>query len=919
MRSATDKGAAGALQDGGGPRDGGASAPSVRRGIRFHLGLASAFLVVTVLAIALYSVYLSQQVQSAAAEREALIGTAIRAARDAFDIGGQLQPQLVALTRVTGRSPAQGEASEIADAIRSIDARLELVESSLRAFHGLTSTASVSNGSGPAIAQLHQVRQALAKVRIGHRDLARAVSASVETHHALDARLDLVRERYGEHFQSISRIEVTMRALVSRALAVDLVKAAEEQRLQARLDGLLERELSWVATTHDLLTDSRELMGLVSRLVAEEGPADLARLQSEIDIYVKRLQVFRRLPDLPGLRQLELATAAYGEAASRLPSLMELKTRLLTDEGEVERAFTQATERVKELGVGVYDLTQHLAEQGGEALKETQAVMIQTQRLLQAGAVIAGFLVLGLIAYYLSVRVIKPLERLTDAMQRSSRRLFDGTSGGLRSDDLPAIASRTDEVGVMSRALQALHAALTEREQALLEHQARLRYLAHHDALTDLPNRALLSERIEAEMVRAMQGETSLLAVALLDLDGFKKVNDRFGHAVGDALLIAVTRRLRGALKEGGLLARLGGDEIVLLVPGLRRKEDAEVALNRAMSCFAEPFRLERGQELRVGASIGYTLYPEDPGPGDVLIRHADQAMYSAKRGGKSQLVRYDIARDRHESRYRLRLRRIEQALERGELALHYQPMLDLRSGCVVGAEALLRWQTPSTGMAGPDDMLATVRGTELAGRLDHWVLSTAIEHARRWVEQGHRMFVSVNVSAEQLMSKGLAQEVERLLISSDRRADPLLQLEIVETQALDNLDLVVPLLEACRLAGATLALDDFGTGYSSLTYARRLPVDTIKIDRSFVQGMLVSPEDRSIVEAVTALARALGCEILAEGVESEDQARVLRELGCFQVQGFGVAPPMPLERLLQWLKHPGLERKWPGVPLSAV
>jgi predicted signal transduction protein with EAL and GGDEF domain len=382
---------------------------------------------------------------------------------------------------------------------------------------------------------------------------------------------------------------------------------------------------------------------------------------------------------------------------------------------------------------------------------------------------------------------------------------------------------------------------------------------------------------------------------------------------------VAVARRLRTALRECDTLARIGGDELALLLPDLAEAEDAGAALRRVLHCFATPFDLGEGAQVEASASIGYTLHPQDPGPGDVLVRHADQAMYAAKRAGKARLLRYDAAQDRVEDLHQVELARIERAFEAGELELHYQPIVDLSDGRVRGAEALLRWHRPELGLIGPARLLRTVAGSELALRIGSWVLREAVRQAQEWRALGLELTVSANLGAEQLRAEGLAAEVRALLGQDTGHGGgpgpgapaPLLQLEIVETSALEDMTRVARVIGRCRAAGVRIALDDFGTGYSSLTQLRRLPVDTVKIDRSFVRGIRANAEDEAIVAAVTALAQAMGREVVAEGVETESQGRALLALGCRLAQGYGIARPMPAGELPGWIGRWRQERRW--------
>jgi predicted signal transduction protein with EAL and GGDEF domain len=378
---------------------------------------------------------------------------------------------------------------------------------------------------------------------------------------------------------------------------------------------------------------------------------------------------------------------------------------------------------------------------------------------------------------------------------------------------------------------------------------------------------------------------------------------------------------MRSAIREQDTLARLGGDEFALLMTELADAGEADEVLRCVCECFGPPFELPSGRSIAITASIGYTLSPHDSGPGDVLVRHADQAMYMAKRSGKGRMVRYEPAHDQEAARRLSEMQRIEAALDDGRIEVHYQPIVDLDEGRVVGAEALLRWWEPDRGFVEPVDLLPMVQGTVLANRLGSWVLAEALTQAANWNLGSRPFLVSVNVAAEQLHDDTLAREVRDLLRRCRSQArqrgatsHPLqLQLEIVETSALGDIDHVARVLRRCQHEGARIALDDFGTGYASLTYVRRLPIDTLKIDRSFIAGMLDNSEDRDIVRSMIALAAMLGRDIVAEGVETETQAHALLIDGCSRMQGFGIARAMPAAAFADWLQS------WPATELVGL
>ncbi len=434
----------------------------------------------------------------------------------------------------------------------------------------------------------------------------------------------------------------------------------------------------------------------------------------------------------------------------------------------------------------------------------------------------------------------------------------------------------------------------------------RLERQAHFDELTRLPNRARLSELLDDAM-RAADRDGFLLAVCYLDLDRFKPVNDRFGHAAGDRLLAELAGRLRSALRSrehwADSAARLGGDEFVLLLRA-GTLEEARLAVERVLRVVSQPYVVEPGQDpVQVTASMGATVYPLDRSDADTLLRHADHAMYGAKQSGRNGYLFFDPEHRRRTEQRVMAIGRIQEALDQQEFILYYQPKVDMRSGRVLGFEALLRWEHPQQGLVAPMQFLPLIENTGLTSRVGDWVLSQALEHLSQWRRDGLDFSVSVNVSARHLQEPDFAQRLAELLA---RHSAPLarhVEIEMLETAAHADIEATSALVARCQAIGVRFALDDFGTGYSTLTYLKRLPVDVLKIDRSFVHHMLDDSQDRAIVEGVIGLARTFGCTVVAEGVESPAQARTLLELGCDIGQGTGIAAPMPAAQVANWVR----------------
>jgi len=446
----------------------------------------------------------------------------------------------------------------------------------------------------------------------------------------------------------------------------------------------------------------------------------------------------------------------------------------------------------------------------------------------------------------------------------------------------------------------------------LKEQQQKLEHIAHYDQLTGLPNRLLFADRLSQAMYACERRKRSL-SVIYLDLDGFKAINDTFGHDAGDTLLVSLSQRMKAALREEDSLARFGGDEFVAVLVDLERPQDCVPVLERLLQAAATPIPIEfEGDkvEVSVSASIGATSYPQDGADADQLMRHADQAMYMAKQAGKNRYHLFDVAQDTAVKTAHRSVEEIGEALARREFVLHYQPKVDMLRGKVVGVEALIRWQHPQRGLLLPARFLPHLEGHALNVVLGEWVIHSALEQMSAWQALGLEVSVSVNVGAQQLQQDDFVDKLMGILGNHTSVSHERLELEILESSALADISVVAKLLATCREHNVRFALDDFGTGYSSLTYLKHLPAQTLKIDQSFVRDMVSDPEDMAIVNGVIGLAKAFGRHVIAEGVETPEQRDMLLSLGCHLMQGFGIARPMPAAALPDWI------RAWQANPL---
>ena len=442
------------------------------------------------------------------------------------------------------------------------------------------------------------------------------------------------------------------------------------------------------------------------------------------------------------------------------------------------------------------------------------------------------------------------------------------------------------------------------------EHESRLEFIAHYDPLTGLPNRVLLNDRLQRGMAQARR-RGQQLALAYIDLDGFKAVNDTHGHHVGDQLLKTVAARMKNTLREGDTISRLGGDEFVAVLIDLPDTESCLLLTQRLLAAVAQPVPLV-GHEWKVSASIGLSLFPQpDDVDADQLLRQADLAMYQAKLAGKNRYHVFDTAHDRSlRGRYE-DLARIRRGLRGGEFRMVYQPKVNMRTGAVVGAEALIRWAHPEQGELEPACFLPTVEGNPLAIELGDWVIERALAQIVAWKRDGLALPVSVNISAHHLQAPDFMLRLQSALARHPEVWPGSLELEVLETSALESITHVSRIVEACAAIGVSFALDDFGTGYSSLAYLKRLPAARLKIDQVFVRGMPEDAEDLAILQAILGLASAFRREVIAEGVETVEHGELLLQLGCDIGQGYGIARPMPAEQIPEWAASWSPPRSW--------
>lgn len=429
-----------------------------------------------------------------------------------------------------------------------------------------------------------------------------------------------------------------------------------------------------------------------------------------------------------------------------------------------------------------------------------------------------------------------------------------------------------------------------------------IKYLAFYDPLTGLANRRLMTDRME-QILSLSRRTGELVAICMIDLDGFKQVNDRMGHKAGDQLLVEVGRRLQDCIRHSDTASRFGGDEFALILGGFNEISECTQSISRIISLLAAPYHVVN-EIAHVTASIGVTIFPSDGSSPDQLLRHADESMYEAKHAGKNCYRLFNPSLQNQQAANDATFRKIEKALADGQLTIYYQPQVDCRLGKVIGLEALLRWKHPILGLLSPADFIPLIEHDDLIITIGEWVLKTALKQLQEWRAAGIDLTVAVNISARQLHQTDFVDRLNILLADYDSDVISRMEIEVIETSVLEDLNIIAEAIQKCRALGLSIAIDDFGTGFSSLAHLRKIPFDVIKIDKSFVLGMLHNPEDLVLVDSVIGLATSFKRKVIAEGVESIDYVLMLLELGCNLMQGYEIARPMPSDQIPGWIEQ---------------
>jgi diguanylate cyclase (GGDEF)-like protein len=613
--------------------------------------------------------------------------------------------------------------------------------------------------------------------------------------------------------------------------------------------------ISWIVlgfiVDNDLAAELRQLTSLeVSFLESTSGPGAGGWRVLASTLGSEGTSLAASLPELPAASDVHLIGVGAGEQQIRVITLDHFGDKTLV--AVLQRSVSQA--------IAAFD-----------NLRKT---------LIALGALSLLLSVAG--SFAIALGITRPISQLSDAAQRMQAGDYSQ----------PVDVTRGDEIGVLATSLNHMREGIAAREHEILR-------LAYQDTLTDLPNRAKFNERLQHAIDNVAAKTSTGLSVLMMDLDRFKYVNDTLGHNVGDHVLREVGRRLKDLLRKHDMVARLGGDEFAILLESVEPGNAARVA-QKILTSLESPIGY-LGQPLDVGTSIGIAHYPLHGMDAAILLRNADIAMYVAKRN-KSGFATYDPEYDTHQQQHLSLLSDIRRAVENNELRLYYQPKVSLSSSAAAAVEALLRWIHPTRGMIPPAEFIPFAEQTGYIKILTRWVLEESIRQCGKWHASGLCMKVSVNISARDLMNRELPDMIAQLL-EKYRTPANLLCLEITESGFIEDPSYAQRVLGRLNALGLQLSIDDYGTGYSSLSYIAQLPVDELKIDRSFVMKMMQDKTTSMIVRSTIELGHSLGLKVVAEGVEDEASYNFLQELGCDHAQGYFMSRPLPPRELEEWLR----------------
>lgn len=451
------------------------------------------------------------------------------------------------------------------------------------------------------------------------------------------------------------------------------------------------------------------------------------------------------------------------------------------------------------------------------------------------------------------------------------------------------------------KATQLLTAILNAINKA--GHEKKIYDLAHYDSLTGLVSRPLLLDRLR-QSVKHIDRQEKLAALAFIDLDHFKPVNDTHGHEAGDFVLVEIAKKLKTILRTSDTISRIGGDEFVLLLDEIDSVQECEELLKRVLLILSIPIQLPNQYFVKISASIGVSIINNTKLDADTILRRADQTMYQAKNSGRNKILFFDPEEEKRQEKYRKMLAEVDVGLDRNEFTLWYQPKINTTSNEIIGVEALIRWNHPTQGILSPAHFSNALEHSSLSVKIGEWVIEKALKQCDKWGKAGSHISVSVNISGSHILKRDFIDRLTETLFEYPVVTTTLLELEVLESVSINNIDLAVQVLNQCRALGIKIALDDFGTGFASLNYLKRLPLDTLKIDRSFIQNLEVDQADEAIVKSIIEFSKVFNYRLIAEGVETKAQLKKFQSLGGEHVQGFYFAKPMEGKHILPWIKN---------------
>lgn len=652
---------------------------------------------------------------------------------------------------------------------------------------------------------------------------------------------------------------------------------------QSGLRGVLKLSLSTISSSQRINTMRRSLWGVETLLVGLLGLSLWATL---------RFSVLRPID------KLRKAITLVGQGERKQKLLIDRHDEL----GKVAEVFNQMQDQIEDTEVRIRAVTDNVVD-AIVTIDETGEI----ESVNPAVVTMFGYVRDELIGKNISMLMPEPYRNQHDRYIKSY--LASGNAKILGKGREVQGVTKSGKVFPMDLAVSEMWVGntryfigimrdITERK----EHQAEVEYQALHDALTNLPNRALLADRLQQAIMTAKR-ESRAIALLIMDLDHFKDINDTLGHHHGDIVLQKVAHRMLAVLRKSDTVARLGGDEFAILLPAADLEHAIDLS-EKLLNVLEDPIEIDEYSFL-IGGSIGIALFPEHGVDGSTLMRRADVAMYVAKRENRGYAV-YELTQDQHSLKNLSLMSELRSAIDNEELQLYYQPVIDLQKGKIGGVEALVRWQHPRRGLLYPDSFIPMAEQTGLIGALSVWVLKQATQQSAVWAESGIELRVAVNLSVRNLHDVRFPEQVYAIVESGEARPT-LLRLEITETAIMSDPDRALEILNRLSAMGVRVSIDDFGTGYSSLAYLKQLPVDEIKIDKSFVMGMAVDENDAVIVRSTIDLAHNIGLKVVAEGVEDQTTYDLLRGLHCDSAQGFLMSKPLTLKELNTWLT----ESRW--------